>query len=150
MKAQTVPSALHLHHNFCKGQYSGTNPIPVLSAVIIGDDLGGEAALRLPRATGSHPSRVDSPVLFEAGSCCFPLNCLSDENSVMLLSSRLLLQNNQACCMLCTGGVMLAHVVTHEHCPCTMRHTWVMAFLLRATPSVLQFYAHKGKEFALV
>lgn len=150
MKAQTVPSALRLHHNFCKGQRRGTNPAPVLPAAVRADGAGGEAAPRLPGAAGSHPSGVDSPVLFEAGSCCFPLNWLSDENLVMLLSPHLWLQNVQPCCTLCTGGVMLAHVVTHGHCPCTTCHARVLAFLSSATPDVLQFYTHKGRGFASV
>ena len=150
MKAGTVPSARCLHHSFCKGRHCGTNPIPILSAVVVADGLGGEAVLRLPGATSLHPSRVDSPVLPEAGSCCFRLNCLSDENLVMLLSTCLWLQNDQARCTPCTGGVMLAYVVTRVHCLCTTRRTRALAFLLCATLGVLQFYTCKGKVFALV
>lgn len=81
----------------------------------------------------------------------FLLNWLSDENLVMLLSPHLWLQNVQACCTLRTGGVMLAHAVTHGHRPCaTTRHARVLAFLSSATPDVLQFYTHKGQGFASV
>lgn len=82
----------------------------------------GEGAPRLPGATSSHPSRVDSSLLSEAGSCCFCLSCLSDKNLVMLLSPRLWLQNNQAHCMLYTGGSCW-HMRWHPCTACVPRVT---------------------------
>lgn len=116
-----------------RGQHCGTNPIPLLPAAIITDGLGGEAALGLPRATISHPSRIDSAVLLEAGSCCFPLSCASDENLVMFLSPHLLTASPNEW-SLCTLEVMLAHMATRVHLLCTMCRVTCKCWLSWSVP----------------
>lgn len=46
--------------------------------------------------------------------------------------------------MPCSGGVMLAQVVTNVYRLCTMCRTQVLAVLSCAILGVLHFYMHKG------
>lgn len=131
MEARTVPSALSASQ-FSQRSACGASPVPFLSAAIslMAQGRGGSC---------SPPGRLThSLVLFEAGSCCFPLNYRPDKAFLMLLSL-LWLQDEHVCCTLCPAGVTLVTCVWPVSCGSHSGGGFPVG--------CAQFCTHKGKGF---